>query len=135
MLSMVFSRGADVNKDLTSSDTMLNLCGIISFFTLFIRSMFLLIVYFEYAKVITFQQDILSNGSLLYQYLILLAEKTANETVNKTANDRENCQANFLFSFIKITNPASWEENWKSGQRVYFAKIGIFVKHFSKVTS
>ena len=49
-MSMVFSRGTEVNKDLTSNDTMLNPCGILSFFTLFIRSMVLLIVYSEYAK-------------------------------------------------------------------------------------
>ena len=49
-MSMVFSRGTKVNKDLTSNDTMLNACGILSFFTLFIRSMVLLIVYSECAK-------------------------------------------------------------------------------------
>ena len=49
-MSMVFSRGTEVNKDLTSNDTMLNPCGILSFFTLFIRSMVLLIVYSEYVK-------------------------------------------------------------------------------------
>ena len=49
-MSMVFSKDAKVNKDLTSNDTMLNPHGIFSFFTLFIRSMVLLIVYSEYAK-------------------------------------------------------------------------------------
>ena len=43
MLSMVFSRGTGVNEDL-------NLCGVLSFFTLFIRSMVLIIVYVEYTK-------------------------------------------------------------------------------------
>ena len=49
-MSMVFSRGTEANKDLTSNDTMLNPCGILSFFTLFIRSLVLLIVYSDYAK-------------------------------------------------------------------------------------
>ena len=35
---MVFSRDTEVNKDLTSIETMLNPCGIFLFFTLFIRS-------------------------------------------------------------------------------------------------
>ena len=47
---MVFSRGTEVNKDLTTNNTMQNAYGILSFFTLFIRSMVLLIVYSEYTK-------------------------------------------------------------------------------------
>lgn len=65
---------------------MLNPCGIVSFFTLFIRPNTL-----NTPKVTTFEQRILSNGSLLRQYLILLAGKTTNETVDKTENDRGNC--------------------------------------------
>ena len=65
---------------------MLNPCGIVSFFTLFIRPNIL-----NTPKVTTFEQHILSNGSLLRQYLILLAGKTTNETVDKTENDRGNC--------------------------------------------
>ena len=49
-MSMVFLRGTEVNEDLTSNDAMLNPCGILSFFTLFIISMVLLIVYSEDAK-------------------------------------------------------------------------------------
>ena len=73
-MSMVFSRGTEVNRDLTLNDTMLNPCGILSFSTLFVRSLVLLIMYCEYGKVITLLQDILLNGSLLFQYLILLAK-------------------------------------------------------------
>ena len=47
---MVFSRGTEVNKDLTTNNTMQNAYGILSFFTLFIRSMVLLIVYSEYTR-------------------------------------------------------------------------------------
>ena len=47
---MVFLRGPVVNKNLTLNDTMLNTCGVLSCFTLFMRSMVLLIVYSEYAK-------------------------------------------------------------------------------------
>ena len=49
-MSMVFSRGTEVNKDLTSDDTMLNPCSIHSFSTLFVRSLVLLIMYSEYGK-------------------------------------------------------------------------------------
>ena len=49
-MAMVFSRSIEVNKDLTSNDSMLNPCGILSLFTLIIRSMVLLIVYSEYVK-------------------------------------------------------------------------------------
>ena len=47
---MVFSRGTEINKCLPSNATMLNPCGILPFFTLFIRFMEFLIVYWEYAK-------------------------------------------------------------------------------------
>ena len=47
---MVFSRGTEVNKDLATNNTMQNAYGILSFFTLFIRSMVLLIVYSEYTR-------------------------------------------------------------------------------------
>ena len=49
-MSMVFSRGKEANKDLTSNDTMLIPYCILSFFTLFVRSLVLVIVYSEYAK-------------------------------------------------------------------------------------
>ena len=49
-MSMIFQRSTEVNKNLTSNHIMLNSWGIISFFNLFIISMVLLTMYFEYGK-------------------------------------------------------------------------------------